>query len=175
MISAAVEAGRYICLLDPAEAAARDAAMRERARDARPGTAADLIPAIGSGVIAEGTPAAGERFIQPWLESHGKRVLLDDLTGGGWRLFVTDGESAERAGALLAAELPEIPVEVIDVSSLSDRGALAVWLSRRSARAVLVRPDFYAFGTSGSDAAPLIKRLRSSIGARHVPERIGAA
>ena len=46
VISAAVAAGRYICQLDHAKAAARDAEMRHRMRDAAPSTAGDLIPAV---------------------------------------------------------------------------------------------------------------------------------
>jgi 3-(3-hydroxy-phenyl)propionate hydroxylase len=88
VISAAVEAGRYICMLDVDEAAARDAAMRERAKGRNPATAAELIPAIASGVVADGTPGAGERFIQPRIKTDGGDGLLDEVTGGGWRLFV---------------------------------------------------------------------------------------
>jgi len=65
VITAAVEAGRYICVLEPQAAAARDTAMREAAKNARQVTAADLIPAISTGIIALGTSGAGERFIPP--------------------------------------------------------------------------------------------------------------
>jgi 3-(3-hydroxy-phenyl)propionate hydroxylase len=41
VISAAVAAGRYICMLDPAQAAARDTQMREAAKSVSQGTAAD--------------------------------------------------------------------------------------------------------------------------------------
>ncbi|WP_242123659.1 bifunctional 3-(3-hydroxy-phenyl)propionate/3-hydroxycinnamic acid hydroxylase [Sphingobium sp. Sx8-8] len=130
VISAAVNAGRYICVLDPDAAAERDSAMREAARDAEHGTAADLIPAIGAGIVALGTPGAGERFIQPRV---GNR-LLDDVTGGGWRLFTavpTEGGD----------------VTVIQLDQLKDGGAIGDWLKARGAEAVLVRPDHYVFGT----------------------------
>jgi 3-(3-hydroxy-phenyl)propionate hydroxylase len=130
VISAAVNAGRYICMLDPDAAAQRDAAMREAAKGAQHGTAADLIPAIVTGIVAAGTAGAGERFIQPRVGG----ALLDDVTGGGWRLFT---RSAAEGG----------DVTVIDVATLADGGAVADWLAARNADAVLVRPDHYVFGT----------------------------
>ena len=145
VITAAVEAGRYICMLDPAAAAARDAEMRARSGH---GTAADLIPAIADGIIATGTPGAGERFIQPLV---GTGILLDEATGSGWRLFVGDAQIARDAVSRAHG------LAVIDVSSLEDGGAVAAWLDARHARAALVRPDFYVFGT-GAEAQPLVER-----------------
>jgi 3-(3-hydroxy-phenyl)propionate hydroxylase len=124
VIGAAVAAGRYICELDPAKAAARDAEMIARAA-AQVGThqtATDLVPPIAAGVV-HASPGAGERMIQPVL---GDGRKLDDLTGQGWRLF--------GAGA-------------IDPATLDDGGAVARWLADRGAEAVMVRPDHYVFGT----------------------------
>jgi 3-(3-hydroxy-phenyl)propionate hydroxylase len=87
-------------------------------------------------VVATGTAGAGERFIQPVL---GDGRKLDDVTGGGWRLF-THG----------AAPVPG--VSVVDIATLDDGGALADWLARRGAPAVLVRPDHYVFGTGTAEA-----------------------
>lgn len=119
VIGAAVAAGRYICELDPAKAAARDAEIRAASAQKQGETAADLIPAIADGIVLAGTPSAGERFIQPLLTDGRK---LDDLAGQGWRLFTRD------------AHLP-------------DNGAVAAWLDARGVSAVLVRPDHYVFGT----------------------------
>ncbi|WP_298200591.1 bifunctional 3-(3-hydroxy-phenyl)propionate/3-hydroxycinnamic acid hydroxylase [Novosphingobium sp.] len=130
VIGAAVAAGRYICELDPARAAARDAEIRARAAERAGETAADLIPAIGCGVILPGSAGAGERFIQPVL-SDGRR--LDDLTGQGWRLF---GRGPDANG-----------VARFNPATLPDGGAVQAWLAARGAEAVLVRPDHYVFGT----------------------------
>lgn len=162
VISAAVAAGRYICVLDRAKAQARDAEMRERMRDAAPATAADLIPAIGTGVVALGTPGAGQRFVQPRIGD----ALLDEVTGAGWRLFVTDGATAERAAALCAARVPGADVRAIDVATLADGGALRGWLDAHHARAVLVRPDFYVYGTAGGDLEGLVDRFAGSLARR---------
>jgi 3-(3-hydroxy-phenyl)propionate hydroxylase len=80
-------------------------------------TAADLIPAISTGLIAQGTQGAGERFIQPVLADGSK---LDDVTGDGWRLFAQGAE-------------PVAGVNVVDLATLSDKGAIAAWLAARDA------------------------------------------
>lgn len=151
VIGAAVAAGRYICELDPAKAAARDTAIREAAAQKQGETAADLIPAITAGFVAPGTAAAGERFIQPLL-ADGRR--LDDLAGQGWRLFVRSAAVAgESAG-----------VRRIDVTTLPDNGAILAWLDARGADAALVRPDHYVFGTASSSAQPLLQARAALLG-----------
>jgi len=143
VIGAAVAAGRYICELDPAKAAARDAAIREQAAQKAGETAADLIPAISTGFVVPGTAAAGVRFVQPIL-SDGRK--LDDLTGQGWRLFVAEPRAREGGGLS--------PVSTFVATDLPDGGAVAAWLDLHAADAVLVRPDHYVFGTG--NAADLI-------------------
>ncbi|MDR6832596.1 MULTISPECIES: bifunctional 3-(3-hydroxy-phenyl)propionate/3-hydroxycinnamic acid hydroxylase [unclassified Sphingopyxis] len=149
VIGAAVEAGRYICMLDPEEAERRDAQLRERAASGVSETAADLIPAIGAGVILAGSPGAGQRFIQPQV---GEKKL-DDLTGGGWRLFVRkDPGGGGHSG-----------VTVCDVSQIADGGALLNWLDLHGVDAVLVRPDHYVFGSCEGVATPLIEAMEQAM------------
>lgn len=133
VIGAAVAAGRYICVLDPVEAAERDAELRAKAKDDVPQTAADLIPAIEAGIILAGSSAAGERFIQPQVGD----AKLDDITGDGWRLF---GRTAVS---------PAIGVTAIEAGASPN---VIEWLDRNGADAVLVRPDHYVFGTGNVDA-----------------------
>ena len=165
VVSAAVEAGRYICELDPARAAARDAALRERARAGAPTTAADLIPPIVDGAIARGTPGAGERFVQPWVATHNGRALLDDVTGHGWRLFVRDARPDDHAAAALAP----LDVTVVDVGAVADDGTLQRWLDERGARAALVRPDFYVFGTAADDVGALTAAAHHALAIQRGP------
>jgi 3-(3-hydroxy-phenyl)propionate hydroxylase len=160
VVSAAIDAGRYICELDPARAAARDAALRERARSGAPTTAADLIPPLRAGAVASDTPGAGERFVQPWVVNDGTRALLDDVTGQGWRLFVRDPTPDEHAAA---AALAPLDVTLVDVSEVADDGTLRRWLDERGVRAVLVRPDFYAFGTTTGDLDALVCAAREAL------------
>jgi 3-(3-hydroxy-phenyl)propionate hydroxylase len=149
VIGAAVAAGRYICELDPAKAAARDAEMIARAA-AQAGsreTAHDLIPAISTGIILAGSTGAGQRFIQPVLDDGRK---LDDSTGDGWRLFVT-GDAPVAKG-----------ITTINATGLADKGAVSAWLAARNAQAVLVRPDHYVFGTGAP--AELIEARATLLG-----------
>lgn len=151
VIGAAVEAGRYICELDPVKAARRDADVRHQSQTRTGETAADLIPPIGAGIVLTGTPGAGERFVQPILNDGRK---LDDLTGGGWRLFVRDdgiGGGNPRIARFVARDLP-------------DGAAVLDWLDDRGVDAVLVRPDHYVFGTSVADAGLLLEQRAASLG-----------
>lgn len=161
VISAAVGAGRYICVLDPEAAARRDAKMRDAAKGAESGTAADLIPAINCGIVALGTPGAGERFIQPRV---GDR-LLDDVTGGGWRLFTRMPVEAAVGGG------PGVTIVALD--DLGDGGAIADWLAAHGADAVLLRPDHYVFGT-GKDGADLIRQRDALIAQGPAGQEIAA-
>ncbi len=171
VVAAAVEAGRYICELDPHRAAVRDAAMRERAAAGATGTAADLIPAYRAGAIAAGTPGAGERFIQPWVDHRGTRVLLDEITGQGWRLFAIDADTAAQARAACAT-LDPLDVTVLDIAAFADEDMLAGWFATRGVRFVLVRPDAYVFGTAATDVADLVGQARETL---HLHDMANAA
>nr|WP_029622625.1 bifunctional 3-(3-hydroxy-phenyl)propionate/3-hydroxycinnamic acid hydroxylase [Sphingomonas elodea] len=151
VIGAAVSAGRYICELDPDAAAARDAQLRAAATPGRTKTAADLIPAIATGIVLAGSPGAGERFLQP--RTGGR--LLDAVTGQGWRLFVRHAGIAGSGGATR-----------VDAGSLDDGGALLAWLDRHEIDAVLVRPDHYVFGTASGEAQSLIDARDAMLGTR---------
>ena len=169
VITAAVEAGRYICVLDPQAAAARDA--RIRSQPPAQSTAADLIPALSAGIVAIDTPGAGERFIQPRLRTPTGTRLLDEVTGSSWRLFVRDSAAAIRHRQDVATWVPYLAVDVVDVSELVDEGHLATWFATRSVQAALVRPDFYVFGTARGEGAvaDLLRRLHASLSPGGVP------
>lgn len=166
VISAAIEAGRYICMLDPAAASARDRQMRAQAGATQ--TAADLIPPIRGGVVAAGTPGAGERFIQPWVQTPAGAVLLDDVCDG-WRLFAADGVTAGQARSRAGGVGHGLAIQVVAADTLEDGGAVAAWLKARGAAGVLVRPDFYVFG-GAADAGGvecLIDQLADQLFADH--------
>lgn len=141
VIHAAVAAGRYICELDPEKAGIRDRERRAQSLQTQGETAHDLIPAISTGIILNESSAAGERFIQPATGE----ALLDDFTGGGWRLFFRNCGSSGASS----------DVAVFDADTLPDDGAVRRWLDDRDVNAVLVRPDHYVFGTTRLDVASL--------------------
>lgn len=159
VIAAAVEAGRYICVLDPEAARRRDLEMRAAAaRQTAHSTAGDLIPPIMDGVVAGEAMGPAERFIQPYVATPDGRRLLDDVVGNGWRLFAADAAAAREAQGLVEAGFSGVNIAVVDVSKLDDDGAIGAWLASRDARTVLVRPDFYVFGRS-DDVGALLASL----------------
>ena len=166
VIGAAVAAGRYICVLDPQAAAARDARLREAAKDGAPTTAADLIPLVREGVVQAG---AGERFIQCRMATpDGREALLDDLTGGGFRLLGLDSARIDSLGPQERAVLNRLGAQVLHVGApggdrdlIDVTGDLRAWLEARGASSVLLRPDFYVYGSASSpmQLASLVKAL----------------
>jgi 3-(3-hydroxy-phenyl)propionate hydroxylase len=139
VIGAAVDAGRYICELDPGLAAERDARLRTATG---PRTAADLIPPIIAGVVA---PGGGERAVQPAVAlPDGSCVPLDAATGGGWAILARETIALNSVAAdiwrCLRGKTIVIGRDVEDRES-----HFAAWLDRHAAVAAIVRPDFYTF------------------------------
>lgn len=150
VIGAAVEAGRYICELDPERAAQRDQRLRAARMAGAGKTAADLIPPIRSGVVCgqEAAPA-GERFIQPTVGWRGETMLLDQATGGGFVLIAADAAILAGLAPAEAAAWAAVGGHsfVLGASGLKDvDGRLSDWLQAHHCCAVLLRPDAYVFG-----------------------------
>lgn len=163
VISAAVEAGRYICMLDKTQAASRDITIREKVRrNELPTTAADLIPPLTKGIIAAHTPAAGARFIQPKLSPANETHLLDDVAQAQWRLIGKKQVHTNQAQELLKALAEKLDIQFYNSVELQC-SALDEWLDKAGADAVLLRPDHYVFGTCSGDASPLLDELHSQL------------
>ena len=165
IIAAAVQTGRYICERDPAAAAARDTEIRAREASRTVHTAADLIVPI-HGLVRSGNSGAGERFIQPSIvDAAGRTRLLDDVTGGGFVLLASTATLADITPAS-AADLAADFAEVGGTIHAIDDALLDAWLADHAAVAVIVRPDFYVFGTAASAAsiAALVQDLIAAIG-----------
>ena len=123
VIQMAIMMGQTVCITDPEAAAARDAQMlAARAAGGSP-DGGITYPPISSGLILEGSPAAGCYF--PQLIADG--VRLDDVLGAGH--WVIDRQSLTSQDLLPFAE------------------HLSRWLDEAGAAAVLVRPDRHVFGT----------------------------
>jgi 3-(3-hydroxy-phenyl)propionate hydroxylase len=157
VIGKAIDAGKYICVLDPVEAKARDERVRAQ-QDIR--TAADLIAPIASDIIATG---AGERFINPAVRDDG--ALLDALTGGGWVLI-------SRSAASLSTEAMNVTAllgvkHIIADRDLADHeGHFGAWFTAHQSELVLVRPDFYTavISENASQMSDEIVRLGRTMG-----------
>ena len=163
VISAAVSAGRYICMLDKEQAANRDISIREKVkRNELPTTAADLIPPITQGVIAAQTPSAGARFIQPRVSAAGETRLLDDMTQSSWRLIGSKQVLTNSAKTLLSELSKELDIQFYNTAQWQCT-ALAEWLAKTGTDAVLLRPDHYVFGTCTGDASALLADLAGQL------------
>lgn len=152
IIEQSVANGRYICVLDPAEAQARDERMRDLMRNPPPQAAKtwrDTIPGLTAGVIgdAEASHATGLLFPQPWVRGvGGSRVRLDDILAGDWTLIVRSGTAVPSTG--------DVPVLVVGQDFADENGTFGQWFDAFEADAVLLRPDRYVFGVAnGPDGA----------------------
>jgi 3-(3-hydroxy-phenyl)propionate hydroxylase len=174
VIEAAIAAGRYICERDPTAARKRDETLREAMGQPAPASASDLIPPLRSGIVsAADQPGRGARFIQPRVAFNGRRMLLDDATGGGFVLLASSRAvlAALSAGQWelwteLSGKSFVIDRDTVDAGSIHDAdGDLNDWLTARGAVAVLIRPDFYVYGVASSARAlgAMIEELAAAL------------
>ena len=176
VVNAAIAAGRYICERDSAAAAKRDASLRAAMGKPAPASASDLIPPIGAGVVDDGGRSGiGARFIQPFVERDGRRMLLDDATGAGFVLLTTTPGMLAGLDARQKGILDRIGVSTFVVGdtagpmpALNDiEGRLGGWFVQHGTAAVLLRPDRYVFGTAASTAE--LARLTTQLGEALAP------
>ena len=160
VINLAVELGRVLCELDVGVAAERDAALRAAGAPPAP----EFAPLTG-GLLRRGAdgapgPLAGHLSVQGLVVTASGEALLDDVTGGGFTLIAAAGDPLEELDGRDRALLDALGAHVVSLDPDVDcgrrdaDGRLTGWLREHGAHAVLVRPDFYVFG-SAADAADL--------------------
>ncbi len=162
----AVEMGRVSCELDPAAAAERDAALR--AADAPPPL--QLAPLTG-GVTAAARdgrpqPLAGTLAVQGRVSAGGREGLFDDVVGRGVVLINAHAEDLECLPDAQRGHLERLGVKVAALDGMRDLdGRLTAWMADHDACAVLVRPDFYTYGSAATAAElpPLLDELLATI------------
>ncbi|MCP2256265.1 3-(3-hydroxy-phenyl)propionate hydroxylase [Prauserella aidingensis] len=169
-IETAVELARMICVTDPEERRQWDDALREQ-RDNGTEIPMDTRPALASGMLAAGDSLAGTLSYQGRIEHHGKIGLFDEVCGSG--SFTLIGLDADPASALgpqaseLWSRLRGSSYHVGSPAPWHDvDGTYQKWLGGAGAGVVLVRPDFYVFGSgqSGADADRLVLELGNKLG-----------
>jgi flavoprotein hydroxylase len=155
-IEFSMELGKVICVPDPAEAAARDAAMAAGVGD-EPEPAPGL-PTITTGFIHPRAPLAGTQFVQG--SDGGRR--FDDVHGIGWRLVVL-GTDVESIDGDTRAWFESIGGRVVVPAEPDPE--LAAWFEKHATTCALQRPDFYLYGTAPDAAAAttLLTDLRSHL------------
>ena len=156
-IDFSIELGKVICVPDPAEAAARDAAMAAAVDGSV--REAPALPGIASGVVRTGSPLAGELFPQGHVDGH----LFDDVHGAGWRLVTVD-PAAHDLDPTAVAGFTGLGGAVVDVASRS--ADLPGWFAAHRVRWALQRPDFHLFGTAvdAAGATDLLVDLAHQLG-----------
>jgi 3-(3-hydroxy-phenyl)propionate hydroxylase len=165
-IDFSVELGKIICVLDPAEAAARDENFLPIA-EAGPMPVPDRPP-LGPGVLVPGDPHAGKLALQAPVGRDGSPGRLDDIAGGRWVLLGQSADPADTLPGELArwwGSLGGRSFRVAANGPVDDRtGAYGRWFGSLERDIVLVRPDAYIFGTAGpAGAAGLVDALRSAL------------
>jgi hypothetical protein len=172
-IEMSVALGRVICISDPAEAAVRDEGMLAAVADPSAASIELPSPRLGPGVHdGAGGDAAGCLFPQAHVELNGTRCLLDEATGTGFVLLALDADPAALLGEDETRYLREIGAALVRIDAASDPdGTYRAWFQSHGCSVVLVRPDFYVFGTgeARNDTRALVNRLRT--GLSHQPTR----
>jgi 3-(3-hydroxy-phenyl)propionate hydroxylase len=139
LIELAIRMGRIVCTRDPMEASRRDANMLAAQASGAPPLPPERPPPFAAGCVLAGSPGAGELFPQPVSRQGGEPLRMDDLLGcRPWLLSRVPAHKVDGVRTLNLACETLAPF----------RGDLETWLDGRSAaKAVLVRPDRYVFGT----------------------------
>ncbi len=171
IIRLAIELGKVLCQLDPQAAAERDTMLRQV--QAPPPLE---LPSLSDGVLhrrvdSGSDPLAGSLSVQGLVRRAGREGRFDDVVGRGFQLIVVGGDplallSSEQRALIDALDVsvasldPAAPGGVHDVD-----GRLTAWLTENEAHAVLVRPDFYVFGScrSAQELPELLDDLRSQL------------
>jgi flavoprotein hydroxylase len=116
-------------------------------------------------------PLAGRLAIQGCVAGTSGDGLLDDVTAGGFTLLATHGDPNDHLDEEQRELLQTLGGRVVSLDSRSDCGVrdldgrLTAWLEEHEAHAVLVRPDFYVFGSAASpaDLSALVDDLRAQL------------
>jgi 3-(3-hydroxy-phenyl)propionate hydroxylase len=165
-IRRAVQAGKIICVQDPEVAQQRDAALLDsKRRGEEPPIGTDL-PFFEAGCIQDAElpsrhPLVGTLPPQPRVRRESGDSLLDDVTGGGFRLVVRsdagfDAGIGARVSALGGSSIvwSDVPIPARDglaVAVSASREAQA-FFDDHGIHAFLVRPDHVLFGVARTPA-----------------------
>jgi 3-(3-hydroxy-phenyl)propionate hydroxylase len=172
-IRASMALGEVICLADQDAAAERDRTMQADLaagveQPPRP------LPRLGAGLRRDDA-GGGVLSIQAEVDGGARRGLFDDVVGSGGVLLLADPRLRERLRPQDTALLADLGWKVVALDAVPGEeqvvdttGAYAAWLAQLDAVAVLIRPDFYVYGTA-ADAEDLTALLHHLDDALHAP------
>jgi flavoprotein hydroxylase len=167
-INFSIELGKVICVLDPREAAARDAEMVTAARKGRQKLTGPSL-ALGEGVWLDGDPQSRRLFVQGRVKRGGLTGRFDDIVGRGFTLVSARFDPAAQLDADAAAffaSVGGITAQVGRGSAIADvDDNYADWFAAAGVAVALQRPDFYIFSTarSAEGTSELVRQLRRSL------------
>jgi len=173
-IHMSVELGKVICVLDPDVAEARNQRMAETGGDPERALPPAPPAVLTDGVIHRGSVAAGSLSPQFTVSHRGRTGLFDDVVGHGFAVLTSgvhphDVLSADDLSFLetIGAHLvPIVPADSSDPTGYADVDAAYLpHLAAHGHAAVIVRPDFYVYGTVGeiADLPGLVTDLRADL------------
>ena len=174
VINMSVELARAWTITDPAIAAARDTEMLASSGEPPP------FPGLVDGVLHRGSesrlPAgAGQLFVQGFAEYEGRTGRFDDVVGQGFVVMAVDADPRSVLSSAQLAFLELVEARLVRVSSaykpgpevVADlRGTYARWFRERGLQAVVMRPDYYVFGTAAhlEDLPAVVDSLQHQLG-----------
>ncbi len=175
-----VELGQVICITDRNAAAARDAQMIAAREDPALAPPPPPPPRLGApGTFRDEDPAAGFLFIQGRVQHNGESGLFDDVVGRGFVLMSYGADVSGQLDDEALALLESLGGRAITVTADRDTPSAVVdldgtyrdWFSEQNVSVVLVRPDFYIYGSEpdSAGAARLVADLGEQLGRELVP------
>ena len=140
-------------MLDPAEVAERDRRMKAAMKDPALGLKPPPEPRLGYACAYRAADTeAGYLSVQGPVRHAGREGLFDDVIGKGWQLLLRSTNGPAVIEPSTASIIQQMGIVVADFGPQGDtqdpEEIYSAWFDRIGAEAVLVRPDFYIFGTS---------------------------
>jgi 2-polyprenyl-6-methoxyphenol hydroxylase-like FAD-dependent oxidoreductase len=170
IIRQAVEIGRLICMIDPDEVAARDTRMKAAMKDPALGLKPPPEPRLGyAATYRHGDASSGYLSVQGRVRHHGVEGLFDDVVGKGWQLLIRSKSGPVSLSLPILSFLKQLKAAIAEFGPDGDTadldGTYANWFDRLHVEAILVRPDFYVFGSSTvSGVSALVDSLQEMMG-----------
>lgn len=170
IIEQAVDLGRLICMTDPADVAARDAQMKAAMKNPALALKPPPEPRLGyAGAFRHDDAGSGYLSTQGRLRRGDREGLFDDVVGKGWQLLMRSKQGRVSLDRATREVLEQLDAGVADFGPDGDTldldGTYAAWFNRLGVEAILVRPDFYVFGSSPiAEVAALVSAAQKVIG-----------
>lgn len=175
-IDFSVELGSLQCVTDPQEAAARDERMIASREDPSEAPPVPNPPhRLGPGLLHEGDPLVGTLSVQGQVRCGERTGLFDDVVRSGWTVISPVADPRDVLEEEQLAFLDDIGVRLARVAPeeasgdgmvVDLEGKYANWFEEASVEAIVVRPDFYVYGTARTveELPRLVSSLRSALG-----------